>query len=186
MELFTQDSPAVYEDQTVERLSRLAMHDDLTHLPNRRYLESFLRYKVEELEQSGRGFAVLFADIDNFTRFNNLYGHQTGDQVLVGLARGVAEHIHSDDLLGRWGGEEFLGVHALSDPAAAAALGENFRRLVSGVQVQAAGQPGALRITASVGVAVARPGDSAEALIARADRLMYQAKAAGKDQVRTG
>ena len=68
VEVFTQDSPTVYEDNLVEKLSNVAMHDQLTQLPNRRYLESFLKYKMEEFQRFGSLFAVLFADIDNFSR----------------------------------------------------------------------------------------------------------------------
>ncbi|MFQ9639578.1 MAG: PAS domain S-box protein, partial [Eisenbergiella sp.] len=75
IEIFSQNSPTIYEDNLVEHLSEIAMHDTLTKLPNRRYLESFLDYKLNEYQRFGRLFAVLFADIDDFSHFNNEYGH---------------------------------------------------------------------------------------------------------------
>lgn len=186
VELFTQASPEVYEERTVAQLSKMAMRDDLTHLPNRRYLESYLAYQLAQFQRTGQGLAVLFADIDDFSRFNNQYGHHVGDQVLIALAQGVAQALGRDDRLGRWGGEAFVGVHALARPEDAAALGEQFRRIVQSVCVEAPDGSGPLHVSVSVGVAAAQPGDSAEDLIARADQLMYQAKGAGKDQVRVG
>ena len=72
----------IRDSNLVEHLSGIAMHDALTQLPNRRYLESFLNYKLNEYKRFGRLFAVLFADIDDFSHFNNEYGHDTGDRVL--------------------------------------------------------------------------------------------------------
>ena len=75
-EVFTPNSPKVYEGDLVDSLHGMAMHDVLTDLPNRRYLESFLEYKFNEYKRFGKLFAVLFADIDGFGGFNNTYGHQ--------------------------------------------------------------------------------------------------------------
>ena len=106
--------------------------------------------------------------------------------MLIALAQGAAQALGRDDRLGRWGGEAFVGVHALARPEDAAALGERFRRIAQSVCVEAPDGSGPLHVSVSVGVAAAQPGDSAEDLIARADQLMRQAKDAGKDQVRVG
>ncbi|MBQ9625194.1 MAG: diguanylate cyclase, partial [Clostridia bacterium] len=98
IELFTQDSPTKYEDDLIERLSGIAMHDDLTGLPNRRYLESFLDYKLAQFERFGKNFAVMFADIDNFSQVNNTYGHDAGDMVLVNIAQSLKLNMRKDDL----------------------------------------------------------------------------------------
>ncbi len=123
IEIFSQNSPTIYEDNLVEHLSEIAMHDTLTKLPNRRYLESFLDYKLNEYQRFGRLFAVLFADIDDFSHFNNEYGHDTGDRVLVNIAAGIKKNMNRNDLIGRWGGEEFLGIFSITNGYDASILG---------------------------------------------------------------
>ena len=73
IELFTQDSPSKYNDDLISKLSGIAMHDNLTTLPNRRYLESYLNYKLSQFSHFGQNFALVFADIDHFFTFNNQY-----------------------------------------------------------------------------------------------------------------
>jgi len=181
IEIFTQNSPKVYEDNLIERLSGYAMHDALTHLPNRRYLESFLEYKFSEYIRFGKMFAVLFADIDNFGSFNNQYGHDVGDAVLINIASSIKGAIRNTDLVGRWGGEEFVGVYALSKEPEAAIVGEKFRQLVANTDV--VHDEGSLNVSVSVGITIAGPEDCIASIIERADSLMYQSKQNGKDQV---
>ncbi len=90
------------------------MHDNLTELPNRCYLESFISYKFEEYKKIGRSFAVLFADIDDFSKVNNTYGHDAGDMVLKNISKSLIRNIRRHDLVGRWGGEEFLGIYSIN------------------------------------------------------------------------
>lgn len=184
VEIFTRDSPTVYEDDLVERLSNIAMHDALTKLPNRRYLESFLQYKWEEYQRFGRPFAVLFADVDNFSHVNNVYGHEAGDAVLRNMAASIRQSVRRNDLVGRWGGEEFVGIYAGALPEDAGVLGEKFRQLIQNTDVPC-GET-LLRVTVSVGVTVVQPEDTAESVIERADALMYESKRQGKNRVATG
>lgn len=181
IEVFTQNSPKVYEDDLVEQLSGIAMHDPLTGLPNRRYLESFLEYKLQEYDRFQRQFAVMFSDIDNFSDFNNEYGHEAGDAVLVNVATSLKKSVRSTDLVGRWGGEEFLGVYAISKEYDAPILAEKFRKLVANTEVMHAGR--ALCISVSAGITVVRPGDTSQSIIDRADGLMYESKRNGKNRV---
>lgn len=183
VEVFTQDSPTVYEDDLVEKLSNIAMHDNLTKLPNRRYLESFMQYKMEEFQRFGRLFAVLFADIDNFSRFNNEYGHYIGDIVLKNIAEGIKRSVRRNDLVGRWGGEEFVGIYSVSSESDIQIIGEKLRMIVHGTDVIHNGKQ--LNVTISVGITVVRTYDSIESLVERADLLMYKSKKAGKDRVST-
>lgn len=181
IEIFTQDSPIVYEDNLVEHLSGIAMHDALTNLPNRRYLESFLKYKLDSYNRFNKLFAVLFADIDNFTHFNTTYGHDSGDKILANIAATLRKSVRKDDLIGRWGGEEFLGIYTLSKPFDAPILGEKFRQLVSNTEILYHGEP--LNVMVSVGVTVVHPSDNVASIIDRADHLMYQSKKNGKNRV---
>lgn len=181
IEIFTQDSPTVYDDDIIAHLSEVAMHDALTELPNRRYLESFLGYRVSEYNRFEKLFAVLFADIDNFGQFNNDYGHEAGDAVLKNIAASLKKSARSNDLVGRWGGEEFLGIYSISKTYDAPIIAEKFRRLVESTEVEYTDN--SLHVTVSIGVTVVRPGDTPESIVERADKLMYKSKASGKNKV---
>lgn len=181
VEVFTRDSPTVFEDSLVESLSNLAMHDELTKLPNRRYLESFLSYRFEEYQRFGRSFAVLFADIDNFSAVNNTYGHEAGDVVLKNIATSLSCSIRRNDLVGRWGGEEFLGIYSVEKASEAQIIAERFRSLVESTEAVSKGS--IIRTTVSVGITIVCPEDTIQSLIDRADQLMYDSKHGGKNQV---
>lgn len=184
IEVFTQNSPKVYDDDLVERLSGIAMHDTLTGLPNRRYLESFLEYKLNEYIRFGQIFAILFADIDNFGEFNNRYGHEVGDAVLFNMATSLKKSIRSTDIVGRWGGEEFVGIYTITKDYVAPIIGEKFRQLVGNTEV--VHNEGALSISVSVGITVVRQGDTSQSIVDRADQLMYESKNNGKNRVTAG
>lgn len=181
IEIFTQDSPTVYEDKLVEHLSGIAMHDALTGLPNRRYLESFLSYKLDEYGRFGKLFAVLFADIDDFGHFNNEYGHDAGDAILKNIAASIKKNMRSDDLVGRWGGEELLGIHSLVRPFDAPIIAEKFRQLIANTEVFHDDK--ILQVSVSVGITIVQEADTADSVVERADKLMYQSKQAGKNRV---
>ena len=183
-EVFTKNSPKVYEDDLIEKLSGIAMHDALTGLPNRRYLESFLEYKLNDYMRFGRPFAVLFSDIDDFRKFNNKYGHDAGDAVLCNIASSLKTSVRNADLVGRWGGEESLGIYTLSKETEAAIIGEKFRALVANTEIVHGGQ--SLSVSVSVGVTIGRKDDTVDSIIKRADLLMYQSKQNGKNCVTVG
>ena len=183
-EVFTKNSPKFYEDDLIEKLSGVAMHDALTGLPNRRYLESFLEYKLNDFIRFGRSFAVLFSDIDDFRNFNNEYGHDAGDAVLCNIANSLNNSVRSSDLVGRWGGEEYLGVYTLSKNSEAAIIGEKYRALVANTEIMHDGK--SLSVSVSVGITVACKNDTVESIIKRADLLMYQSKQNGKNLVTVG
>lgn len=181
IEVFTQDTPTKYKDELVEKLSGNAMHDPLTRLPNRRYLESFLNYKLAEYKRFRKLFAVMFSDIDHFRDFNNTYGHEAGDQVLKNIARSMRESVEKDDLGGRWGGEEFVTILTLNSEYEAPIKAERFRQLVSNTEITLEGEK--LHVTVSVGVTVVRDEDSVRSIVERADHLMYQSKEGGRNRV---
>ncbi len=181
VEIFTQNSPKVYEDDLIAELSGIAMHDALTGLPNRRYLESFLNYKLNDYNRFGSRFALMFADIDNFSKFNNKYGHETGDAVLCNIGKSLKVCMRHTDLVGRWGGEEYVGIFNITKEYEATIAAEKFRQLVKNTEVLFKGE--ALSTSVSVGVTIVRKGDTAQSLVDRADQLMYESKQMGKDRV---
>lgn len=184
VEVFTQDSPTVYEDDLVEQLSGMAMHDALTGLPNRRYLESYLSYRLDSYRRFGNQVAVMLADIDNFKDFNTMHGHAVGDAVLAAIGATIKQNMRRDDLIGRWGGEEILGVFSVAKAYDAANVAEKFRQLIANTEVVHNGE--VLSTSISVGITMAKQGDTIQAVVARADQLMYQSKCAGKDRVSNG
>ena len=181
VEVFTRNSPKVYEDNLIENLAGIAMHDALTNLPNRRYLESFLSFKFDEYTRFGRPFALLFADIDNFSKFNNTYGHDVGDAVLCNISTSLKNTMRNTDLVGRWGGEEFIGIYTISKDSEAVIVAEKFRQLVNNTEIMNNGE--ALCVSVSVGVTVICKSDTMQSIIERADHLMYESKQNGKNRV---
>lgn len=181
VEIFTKDSPTVFDDELVKNLSDIAMHDELTKLPNRRYLESFLSYRFEEYKRFGLKFAVLFADIDNFSHVNNKYGHNAGDMVLKNISISLRQSVRRNDLVGRWGGEEFLGIYSISSPSEISSIAERFRFLIENTEVIS--ENNIIKVTASVGITAVCPDDDIKTLVNRADQLMYKSKHLGKNKV---
>ena len=171
----------------VEESLRLAAIDDLTGLFNRRYAINAMRTMEREAGRPGGDVAVMIADLDNFKSVNDRFGHPTGDAVLAEVARRLRDQLRSDDLLARFGGEEFLiilrGASSRQARSAADRLCKAIRGLTAPLETQAGGQP----ITVSIGVAVGRitpePGNL-DALRCAADAALYAAKSAGRDCVR--
>ena len=183
VEIFAHKTKDVYQGTLIDHLSNMAMRDALTDLPNRRYLQSFLEYKLSEFCRFDTLFAVLFMDIDDFRDFNNRYGHETGDLVLKSVANTITNNTRKSDLFGRWGGEEFLGIYSIKDPESVQLIGEKFRILVENT-VTPYCEP--LSVTVSVGITVVRSGDTVDSILERADALMYKSKANGKNRVTIG
>ncbi len=182
VELFADASAWLAVRQRLEELERLALVDELTGLPNRRYLEQELYSRLGELARYDRPCGVMFLDVDGFKRLNDTYGHQVGDRVLRMVASTLARNSRSFDVWGRWGGDEFLGIFPLLESVALTRLAERYRILVKGAVLFHQGEP--LRVAISLGVTMIHRGEKGERAVARADRLMYRAKAAGGDQVR--
>ena len=181
VEIFTRNSPKVYEDTLVDRLTAAAMQDSLTGLPNRRQTEAFLDYKMQEFHRFGRAFAVLYADIDDFSKVNNTYGHDVGDEVLKNVSLSLKSSVRRGDMIGRWGGEELVGIYSVDRKEECRILAERFRSLVEHTQIKKNGVT--VCTTISVGVTMVRPEYTCETVVERADKLLYQSKADGKDRV---
>ena len=183
VEVFTQNSPRVFEDNLVDHLTEIAMYDELTKLPNRRYLESQLEFRILEFKKFGKLFGLLFADLDNFSQFNNELGHDLGDAVLKNVSKSMRLSVQRRDLIGRWGGEEFIGIYSLSKARDCETIAERFRLLVENTLIK--GENGYVHSTASIGMTVVQQDDTIESIVKRADMLMYASKRNGKNRVTT-
>jgi diguanylate cyclase (GGDEF)-like protein len=169
----------LYEARLREKELLAEAHtDQLTKINNRRGLDILIANAIANLSRNSLPFTAILIDLDHFKRINDIHGHATGDEVLKIAARVISKNLRQSEWCGRWGGEEFfIGIHANLDAALQAA--ERFRASIAktrGTNVPA--------ITASFGVAEARPGESAESVLARADKALYAAKNAGRNSVR--
>jgi two-component system cell cycle response regulator len=162
------------------RLARQALSDDLTGLANRRHGAHQLGREIALCVRHGRLLALLHVDVDRFKAINDTHGHQAGDQVLVEVARRLAAAMRTGDELARWGGDEFVAILPDTDEAGALRAAERVRAAVAAQPVPVAGM--VLGVTVSVGWAH-WSGDTPDDLLARADRALYTAKDAGRDQV---
>jgi diguanylate cyclase (GGDEF)-like protein len=164
----------------VARLQERSLTDELTGVANRR---AFLLAATREIERSRRyahQLSLAYLDIDGFKAVNDRWGHATGDRLLVALAGAARATARSVDTLARLGGDEFVLLMPETDDGAALLLADRLREACS----QAAGA-GDERITCSVGVVTyEQPPEDVEEMLARADALMYEAKAAGGGEVR--
>ena len=165
--------------KTEEELLLLSITDALTNLYNRRYFSLELKKEIERVERSGEFFSVIMADIDRFKSINDQFGHSTGDIVLKSIAQVFQKRIRKTDTIARWGGEEFIILLPGTGVDAAVDVAEELREHLRQKVIPAVGSA-----TASFGVAMYCPGDTADSIIQKADKLMYEAKADGRDCVR--
>ena len=154
--------------------------DSLTGLYNRRHLEECLAELAAGCRRHGHDLSALVIDIDHFKQVNDTYGHPAGDAVLIELARRIRMCLRTEDVPGRWGGEEFLVLLPFIDAAGAEVVAERLRATVAGSPFNL-GSGEVVAVTVSVGGAVARDGHD---LVHRADAALYEAKRAGRDAVR--
>lgn len=164
--------------ETEAELKLLADTDALTQLPNRRKFDSVFATEISRAQRYEMSLTFVMLDIDHFKTVNDTHGHQTGDFVLVELARIVSAHIRANDVFARWGGEEFAILAVHSDCEATRGFAEKLRTLVAEHDFQNVGH-----ITISLGLASYLTGDSIETLMERADKALYMAKSGGRNRV---
>jgi len=164
------------------RLTAISTHDELTGLPNRRYMQERLNQAIAHTTRNGEAFSIALVDIDFFKRINDSAGHAIGDVVLKRVAACMRDNMRDYDVCARWGGEEFLILFACCDKQNAAQLAERVRLGVAAIAT-ADLYPG-LQLTASIGFTEFHPDDkSIDAALKRADDALYQAKDAGRNRV---
>ena len=168
------------------RLEHLATTDPLTGLLNRRALAERLTTEMERALRYDTSVALLLVDLDHFKRVNDTFGHLAGDGVLRVVSELLTEEARSTDLVGRYGGEEYLIVLPETDDVGARVLAERMRERVAGHAFRAWEDGRTLQVTASIGIATfpSERIESVDDLVARADRALYRAKADGRDRVR--
>ena len=163
--------------------SRAARDALLDGVYNRMAFDERLREEAVQLERHGHGFSLILFDIDRFKQVNDRHGHQAGDEILKSIATIARESISRGDFLARYGGDEFAVILPHTRLADAIAVAERLRCLVADSRPCPA--EASLKVTLSLGVATARPGEPVESLVQRADQSLYLAKARNRDQVRS-
>jgi diguanylate cyclase (GGDEF)-like protein len=170
-------------------LYETSVHDGLTHVFNRRYLEGRLVVQVDQARSNRADAALLMIDVDHFKQLNDRHGHMAGDRALATLAARLAAMTRVEDLVGRFGGDEFVVLATGMTLAEGTRLAERVRRDIQDVRFGAGG--GRVAVTVSIGVAAlgeetgeeGGDGAGAEALLARADERLLRAKAGGRNRV---
>jgi len=179
-EVFSDNRATLELIERAGRLERLALLDDLTQAGNRRFSEQAIRQSLDNLHRSGTPFALILLDIDHFKQVNDEYGHQAGDDGLRMVAGTLSANLRSFDFIGRWGGEEFVIVVHNAAIGVAQRVAARLLLLAARSNLDMAGVR--LAVTLSAGVTQARPGDTQNSLYQRADQLLYEAKAAGRNR----
>ncbi len=162
-----------------ELLELQATTDPLTGVANRRQLDNELQRFVAHARRHGQPLSVVLVDLDRFKKINDTLGHDVGDRVLRATVNRMSAVVREGEVLGRWGGEEFLVLAPQTSHAAARALAERCRRAIAA----SAHEEGEVAVTASFGVATLEPGGDARTLMRRADLALYAAKTEGRDRV---
>lgn len=179
-------STAVVEDlkKDLEFIKREAVTDGLTGLSNRKAFDQEIEKFILESKAENKTFTLLIIDIDHFKSFNDRYGHQVGDQVLKLVARTLKDGLKGRDFAARYGGEEFAILLPETPKEAAVMVGNSLRKALAGKDVVNRTTGDVLgRITMSIGVAEYTAETTADNLIERADKALYEAKNAGRNQV---
>lgn len=165
-------------------MRQAAMRDRLTGIYNRGVFDDRLEAEIAFSARHGSPLSLLLFDVDHFKRFNDTFGHQAGDAVLIAVAEQVQKTVRTEDVLARYGGEEFAVIARDTPSDRALILGERIRRAIERAAVEHEGK--ILAVTASIGVATLSkqtPYDQ-EGLVSAADRSLYDAKQAGRNRVR--
>ncbi len=178
---------ALEQTRLLKQIHEMAVRDALTGLFNRRELHRFIDYEIVKSKRYHHAFSILLMDVDNFKEINDLYGHRTGDEVLIKVANVLNMSMRACDLPCRYGGDEFIVVLP-ETPASQAIFGaERLRKTVEGLEVVAITEEGRLeKVAVTLSIGIAGYPDNSEAgdqLIELADKALYQAKRQGCNQV---
>lgn len=159
---------------TAHAMHQMAHTDSLTFLPNRRWLTQTLEQRLSRKKR----FTLILVDIDHFKQINDTFGHEMGDSVLREVSDCLHHQIRAGDVIGRWGGEEFLIVASEEDAQSALQLAHRLRESLETFKLEAN-----LSVTASFGVTLSREDDTLVSLLKRADLALYRAKNNGRNRV---
>lgn len=185
VETFSKGVSPKNTERRIRKLQQTALLDPLTSIGNRRHLESRLKISIMEYQENKFPFGLLFCDIDHFKIINDTFGHNLGDNALRMVAQTLRGNIRETDTMGRWGGEEFLVILQNIDVASLFKIGEKLIHLVRHSHLSLPDGHN-VSVTISVGGTLVNKEDSIDSVVDRADRLMYQSKANGRNRITIG
>jgi len=165
-------------DDKNQALEILSVTDKLTGLANRRKLETSLQSEILRARRYGKMFSVILLDVDHFKAVNDTYGHHIGDTVLIELSTLLTRNARETDIVGRWGGEEFLIICPETNLTVVSTLAERYRSEIERHDFTQVGQ-----VTSSFGVAAWQEGYDVQNLVQHADEALYRAKESGRNRV---
>ena len=183
VETFSDNSSKAALLHRIDELQRESLVDPLTGLANRRCIDMKLHSRIDEMQRYGWQSGLLFLDVDNFKIVNDTHGHNVGDKVLMMVARTLSSNMRSHDLLGRYGGEEFVAIITNINVAKLHSFANRLRLLVEKSSLDT--EHGTIRVTVSMGATMVRREDTVESAITRADLFMYNSKVGGRNRVST-
>jgi diguanylate cyclase len=170
--------------ESLQAVLHESMTDPLTTLTNRKFFDYGFARAITEAKANGEPLSLLMCDVDHFKKFNDTYGHLTGDQVLRLVAISVKQNVKGQDIAARYGGEEFVIALPNTSLQSANTVAEHIRRAVMTKElVKRSTGENLGRVTLSLGAAVLRAQDTAQMLIDRADKCLYAAKRNGRNRV---
>lgn len=173
-------------EEKIQLLESLTLLDPLTRIGNRRYLEEQLEEKFREFQISGLSLGLLFFDIDHFKRVNDNWGHVVGDRVLTVVSATLKHSLRIYDVLGRWGGEEFLLFLPNLKEGALEEVSDRLRKMIAASDIFLENSHEPLHVTVSGGATLARIGETPQRALERADELLYESKSAGRNCITFG
>jgi diguanylate cyclase (GGDEF)-like protein/PAS domain S-box-containing protein len=181
IEIFSDNSAQMDTRRRIDAMQRLAFLDHLTQLPNRRFLEMSLKTALGEYQVHHDPFGVLAIDLDGFMEINDTFGHSCGDRALQEVARTLTASLRPTDILGRWGGDEFLGIVGNVTQEVLGKLAERCVVLARQTSISSNDERN-IFLSVSVGAALVHRDETIEELLQRADDLMYRSKTSGRGQ----
>jgi diguanylate cyclase (GGDEF)-like protein/PAS domain S-box-containing protein len=180
IEIFTDSTEKLQILENLENYKAIAFKDQLTSLPNRAFLNNFLKIKEQESKALNYSIGIIMIDIDHFKNVNDTFGHLGGDVVLTNISNTLLGGIRTSDVIGRWGGEEFIGIFPGMNEAGIMKVSEKLRILIK--ETKSFYENSSIEVTVSIGATLCNCEDI-ETCIKRADINLYKAKNSGRDRV---
>ncbi len=186
MEVFEDAMNYLALEEKMQLLESLALLDPLTRIGNRRYLEEQMEEKFRQFQVSGLSLGLLLFDIDHFKKVNENLGHTVGDRILTVVAATLKNSLRIYDVLGRWGGEEFLLLLPNLKKGALEEVADRLRMMVpaSAILLERSREP--MFVTVSGGATLVHPGETPQKALERAEALLYESKSTGRNRITFG
>jgi diguanylate cyclase (GGDEF)-like protein len=171
--------------RALEDVRRITLQDALTGLPNRQYMQDRIEAELDRARRTGSHFSLALLDLDHFKQINDGHGHQVGDDVLISFGQVARRALRETDLIGRWGGEEFVVLMVDTDPAPLGVIGLQRVRTFLDTSTVSPRRP-LLRVKFSAGITCSSSNETLEQLMDRADKALYEAKTGGRNRTCIG